>query len=45
MLDGLTTRGAAQLLGIPQSTVRHRLNRATEQLREDLMLRPTEGLS
>ena len=45
VLDGLTTRAAAQLLGIPQSTVRHRLRRATDQLRDDLMLRPTEGLS
>lgn len=39
VLDGLTTRGAATLLGIPQSTVRDRLRRATEQLRGDLLPR------
>ena len=44
VLDGLTTRGAARLLGIPQSTVRHRLRRATEQMRGDLMLRPSREL-
>lgn len=35
-LDGLTTREAAQLLGIPQGTVKTRLMRARQQLREDL---------
>lgn len=36
VLDGLTTREAARLLGIPQGTVKTRLMRAREQLREEL---------
>lgn len=36
VLDGLTTREAARLLGIPQGTVKTRLMRARAQLREDL---------
>ena len=36
VLDGLTTREAAELLGIPQGTVKTRLMRARRQLREDL---------
>ena len=41
VLDGLTTREAARLLGIPENTVKTRLHRAKAQLREDL----TEGLT
>jgi RNA polymerase sigma factor (sigma-70 family) len=41
ILDGLTTHETAQLLGIPQSTVRTRLYRAKAHLRQDLM----EGLA
>ena len=36
VLDGLTTREAAQLLGIPSGTVKTRMMRARAQLREDL---------
>jgi RNA polymerase sigma-70 factor (ECF subfamily) len=36
VLDGLTTREAARLLGIPQGTVKTRLMRARAQLRRDL---------
>jgi len=36
VLDGLTTREAARLLGIPQGTVKTRLMRARAQLREEL---------
>jgi len=36
VLDGLTTREAARLLGIPQGTVKTRLMRARQQLREEL---------
>ena len=36
VLDGLTTREAARLLGIPQGTVKTRLMRARGQLREVL---------
>ncbi len=36
VLDGLTTREAAQLLGIPANTAKTRLHRAKAQLRKDL---------
>ncbi|KGN33793.1 RNA polymerase sigma24 factor [Knoellia sinensis KCTC 19936] len=36
VLDGLTSREAASLLGIPQNTVKTRLHRAKAQLRADL---------
>jgi RNA polymerase sigma-70 factor (ECF subfamily) len=36
VLDGLTTREAARLLGIPQNTVKTRLHRAKAQLRVSL---------
>jgi RNA polymerase sigma-70 factor (ECF subfamily) len=36
VLDGLTTKEAARLLGIPQGTVKTRLMRARAQLREVL---------
>lgn len=36
VLDGLTTREAADLLGIPQGTVKTRAMRAREQLRQEL---------
>lgn len=36
VLDGLTTREASQLLGIPQGTVKTRLVRARVRLREEL---------
>jgi RNA polymerase sigma-70 factor (ECF subfamily) len=39
ILDGLTTREAARLLGIPANTAKTRLHRAKAQLRHDL----TEG--
>ncbi len=35
-LDGLTTREAGRLLGIPQGTVKTRLMRARQELREAL---------
>jgi RNA polymerase sigma factor (sigma-70 family) len=41
VLDGLTTREAARLLGIPQNTVKTRLHRAKAQLRGVL----AEGLA
>jgi RNA polymerase sigma factor (sigma-70 family) len=41
VLDGLTTREAARLLGIPQNTVKTRLHRAKAHLRADL----AEGLA
>jgi RNA polymerase sigma factor (sigma-70 family) len=41
VLDGLTTREAARLLGIPENTVKTRLHRAKAHLRRDL----TEGLA
>ena len=37
VLDGLTTREAAQLLGVPENTVKTRLHRAKAQLRIRLM--------
>ena len=37
VLDGLTTREAARLLGVPQGTVKTRLHRAKAQLRHELM--------
>ena len=36
VLDGLTSKEAGQLLGIPQNTVKTRLHRAKAQLRRDL---------
>ncbi|TYB45759.1 RNA polymerase sigma factor [Actinomadura chibensis] len=45
VLDGLSTREAARLLGMPASTVKFRLRKATAQLREDLLALPTEGMS
>jgi RNA polymerase sigma-70 factor (ECF subfamily) len=36
VLDGLTTREASRLLGIPQGTVKTRMMRARQQLREEL---------
>jgi len=41
VLDGLTTREAARLLGIPANTAKTRLHRAKAQLRQNL----TEGLA
>jgi RNA polymerase sigma factor (sigma-70 family) len=41
VLDGLTTREAARLLGIPPNTVKTRLHRAKAYLRRDLV----EGLT
>jgi RNA polymerase sigma-70 factor, ECF subfamily len=37
VLDGLTTREAGQLLGVPRGTVKTRLHRAKAQLRRDLV--------
>ena len=37
VLDGLTTREAGQLLGIPAGTVKTRMMRAKPQLREALL--------
>lgn len=37
VLDGLTTREAGQLLGVPRATVKTRLLRAKAQLRRDLV--------
>jgi RNA polymerase sigma-70 factor (ECF subfamily) len=45
VLDGLTSREAAQLLGIPENTVKTRLHRAKARLREDLAAGATEGLT
>ena len=36
VLDGLTTKEAAQMLGVPQNTVKTRLHRAKAHLRQDL---------
>jgi len=41
VLDGLTTREASRLLGIPANTAKTRLHRAKAQLRQNL----TEGLA
>jgi RNA polymerase sigma-70 factor, ECF subfamily len=41
VLDGLTTREAARLLGVPTGTIKTRLHRATAQLRREL----TRGLA
>jgi RNA polymerase sigma factor (sigma-70 family) len=41
ILDGLTTREAAQLLGLPQGTVKGRIRKAKAQLRTDLI--PYQG--
>jgi RNA polymerase sigma-70 factor (ECF subfamily) len=37
LLDGLTTRESARLLGLPQGTVKGRVRRAKELLRLDLV--------
>jgi RNA polymerase sigma factor (sigma-70 family) len=37
LLDGLSTREAARLLGLAENTVKSRLSRATERLRNDLL--------
>jgi RNA polymerase sigma-70 factor (ECF subfamily) len=37
VLDGLTTREASRLLGMPQGTVKTRLHRAKKLLRRELM--------
>ena len=44
VLDGLTTREAARLLGVPENTVKTRLHRAKAHLRETLT-EPMEGLA
>jgi RNA polymerase sigma-70 factor (ECF subfamily) len=37
VIDGLTTREAAALLGIPSGTVKSRMSRARHELREALL--------
>jgi RNA polymerase sigma-70 factor, ECF subfamily len=37
ILDGLTAREAALLLGVPRNTVKTRLHRAKAQLRRELV--------
>jgi RNA polymerase sigma-70 factor (ECF subfamily) len=37
LLDGLSTKESARLLGLAENTVKSRLSRATERLRQDLM--------
>ena len=44
VLDGLTSREAGRLLGIPENTVKTRVHRAKARLREDLAAGATEGL-
>lgn len=43
VVDGLSTREAAQLLGIPPGTVKSRLRAAKSQLRNQLMATRAEG--
>jgi RNA polymerase sigma factor (sigma-70 family) len=43
VLDGLTTKEAGRLLGVPENTVKTRLHRAKAQLRTSLTQAPTEG--
>ena len=43
VLDGLTTKEAGRLLGVPQNTVKTRLHRAKAQLRT-VLTEPQEGL-
>jgi RNA polymerase sigma-70 factor (ECF subfamily) len=45
VLDGLTSREAGRLLGIPENTVKTRLHRAKARLREDLATGAMEGLT
>ena len=45
VLDGLTSREAARLLGIPENTVKTRLHRAKARLRDDLASGAAEGLT
>ena len=45
VLDGLTSKEAGRLLGIPENTVRTRLHRAKARLREDLAGDATGGLA
>lgn len=43
ILDGLTTREAARLLGIPQGTLKGRLRKAKRELREALVVETAGG--